>query len=553
MLTSERRWALVLGACVPLSLVPDLFLGNPSMSRLVWCVALGAAVAGSPWYPWDRLNRLPLGRILAGMVAVAVVVFGVFSVRKYAVYGDLLARDAAYYDQIFRHVLDGRGWTGSILAHHYHDPPLEGHWAIHFTPVAYLLLPFYALVPRLETLLVLRNAFVLLAAWPMFSLARRHLQPMAALQVTLAMLATPTLLYQPLNSFYFYGMALAPCLWVWWCHEQERPVWMLLPCAAMLMVREDMGIGVSALAGTASLDLLWKRWRARKEPEPGPWLPPWPYWVAFVTGGVWWVGISKFLMPRYGMASGAAIEDWYRGWGGTPGGVVRKFISDHEFIGRVFFNKTKLVYLLGLLRAGGVLAFLGLPVLVAAPYLVINLMVTRPEAATANINYHYSILIVAGIFMALPRVLAWLSGQGAEAVWRQRVLATFVLALSLSQITMVYSRAEVATLRGGPHVEALDGLVERIPDDAGSVAAPSCTLHRLTHHEMLLASDRPMGYTTTRMNWVILAETKGTYLQADWDDAQWTAYLDSFRKSPQYELVHQEAGYGLYRRVAPQE
>jgi hypothetical protein len=57
-----------------------------------------------------------------------------------------------------------------------------------------------------------------------------------------------------------------------------------------------------------------------------------------------------------------------------------------------------------------------------------------------------------------------------------------------------------------------------------------------------------MGYTTTRLPWVILAEGDGTYHEGDWSKAQWESYFDSFRKSPHYERVYSEGGYSVYRR-----
>lgn len=532
------RLAVVLGLAVPLAQIPDLFFGHPSPIRFAWAIALGLLPIVAAFAPTCWMRAWPWGRIGAACAVGAFVLFTLLSVRHYATYGDILARDTAYYDQIFRSAVDGTApWTGSILQALFHDPPLEAHWAIHFTPIAYLILPFYAVMPGIDTLLASRNLMLVVAAWPMYALAARRLGRESAFVVTVALFATPTMLHQPLNAFYFYVGAVAPFLWAWYFAEEGRAWAMIAACGALLMVREDMGIAVAALGLVASLDHA-RRKRVGGEASSGDIIVAGG--VLVLLGAVWWVGVSKFVMPAWGAATGAATMSWYSGW--SEHGL------DPAYAASVLLAPAKLSYAWHIVRSSGFLGVAALPALAGAPFAGINLLVTSEGAATATPTYHYSLLVVAALYAAVPRVIARLAGRGPMWRRRQLVWAGFVLAMSASAATLVFSAATVRSLAGTAEVEVFDRLVGQIPEDADSVAAPSRLLPRLTAHPRLFASDRPQGHEPVDVQWIILAEGDGTYHAADWPLARWEAYFDKFRKNTAYECVHTEDGYGVYRR-----
>jgi uncharacterized membrane protein len=532
-----------LGALIPIAMLPDHAIGEPSVLRAGLCVALMALCWAWAAVPIERLEARRWGPWLLGALAAYWALASGLSALKYAHFGDILARDAAYYDQIFRSAVLGDGvWRGSILQGLYHDPPLTAHWGVHVTPVAWLLWPIYWLWPRLEALLLARNALLLLSAWPMYLLARRRLGQLPSALVAAALLATPTLLYQPLNSFYFYPAAVAPFLFAWYFHEEDRPLGFVGACAALLLVREDMGIAVASLGALS----LWERWGLRE--ATWRWRLGAAARAAMAPVGIaWWLGMVTQVMPQHGAAAGAATLSWYAGWGGGAG----KILQEPGFLVAVLFSELKLNYLWQLLRSSGGLGALALPGALGLPYLAINLLVTRPQAATAQITYHYSLLIVAAMYLAVPRVLeAWTRDSPPMArLARQGALAMFVLAMSLSSLTLVFSRQELGVLWGGPEVALFERLLAQIPADGASVAAPSRMLPALTAaHPVLVASDKPMGYASIDMDWVLLGEGEGTYYPGDWSAAQWRGLFERFAADPRYELVLREGGYALYRR-----
>jgi uncharacterized membrane protein len=536
----SRPWRLAIGlaVAVPAAQLPDFLFGSPSPIRFVWAFVLGGLVLAAAAAPVSRLQALPWGRILAVAAAVAFLAYTALSIRHYATYGDILARDTAYYDQIFQSALEGSApWTGSILQALFHDPPLEGHWAIHFTPIAYLILPFYAVAPGVNTLLASRNLLLILAAWPMYLLAARRLGRESAFVLTLALFATPTMLHQPLNAFYFYVGAVAPFLWAWYFAEEGRLLGLVAACAALLLVREDMGIAVAALGGVAAFDHILRRRAGREAGSTDIIIAG---GVLVVVGAVWWVGVSRFVMPHWGSATGAATMSWYSGWS--------EHGADPAYALSVLFAPVKLSYVWQIARSSGFLGLAALPALAGAPYAGINVLVTSEGAATAAPTYHYSLLVVAGLYAAVPRVVGRLAGRGTA--WRQRqlTLAVFVFGMSASAATLVYSGDTLRSLRGGTEVALFDDLIERIPADAQSVAAPSRLLPGLTQHRLLYASDRPQGHEPVGVQWIILAEGEGTYHHGEWSAERWTAYLDQFRTNPDYERVHADGGYGVYRR-----
>lgn len=232
---------------------------------------------------------------------------------------------------------------------------------------------------------------------------------------------------------------------------------------------------------------------------------------------------------------------WYAGWS--------EHGADPAYAASVLFSPAKLSYAWQMVRSSGFVGLGGLPALLGAPYAGINVLVTSPGAATANPLYHYSLLVIAALYAAVPRALAKLAGSTPG--WRQRQLvwAGFVLAMSASAATLVFSGETLRSLRGTSEVKVFDHILTLIPEDDSSVAAPSRLLPELTHHTRLYASDRPQGHEPLDVQWIILAQGQGTYHPADWSQAQWDTYFDKFRKNPDYEKVYEDGGYAVYRIV----
>ena len=126
---------------------------------------------------------------------------------------------------------------------------LMSHFAVHLSPIYYVLLPFYMLFPSPLTLQIGQAAVLASGVIPVYLLCKQfRLSGKVSVLVTLLYA-----LYPALSTGCFYDLHencfLAPLLlWVFYCLEREKYGWMYLCAALTLMVKEDAAIYVALLA-----------------------------------------------------------------------------------------------------------------------------------------------------------------------------------------------------------------------------------------------------------------------------------------------------------------
>lgn len=117
---------------------------------------------------------------------------------------------------------------------------LLSHFAVHISPIFYLLLPFYLLSPSPVTLAVMQPAVIFSAVIPFYLLAKKlKISDNAVLFFTLSFV-----LYAPLSTGCFYDLHencfLVPLLmWVFYFFESEKTIPMFISVLLVLLVKED--------------------------------------------------------------------------------------------------------------------------------------------------------------------------------------------------------------------------------------------------------------------------------------------------------------------------
>ncbi|MCJ7719133.1 DUF2079 domain-containing protein [Candidatus Bathyarchaeota archaeon] len=168
------------------------------------------------------------------------VVFSYFTVLKYAVFQSY-AWDLGIFNQAFYTTLhDGRLF--------YYTPELfynlsGSYFAMHISPILFLVLPFYAICPSPATLLIMKSFVLALGALPLYLLAKELLGSNKAG----FMLAITYLLYAPLqgaNWFDFQQHMFLPFLFFSMCYFMVKRRWKLyfLTVPLTLMVEEHLPI-----------------------------------------------------------------------------------------------------------------------------------------------------------------------------------------------------------------------------------------------------------------------------------------------------------------------
>src|SRR5438132_10095971 len=100
--------------------------------------------------------------IVAAVALTYFVLYSVLSVLRHMTYHSF-GPDLGIFDQVFWNTTRGRFFesTMSLVQAQPHS-----YLGDHFSPVYLLLVPFYALIPRPETLLVIQTLFLALGVWP---------------------------------------------------------------------------------------------------------------------------------------------------------------------------------------------------------------------------------------------------------------------------------------------------------------------------------------------------------------------------------------------------
>jgi len=425
-----RRMALLLAPMMLVGLVPALLDKNGWQDPLEAVLAIAVFTL-----LFERLLRLSLEAIgdVSGhartfdalrrrqRVALAIVViaalfyaaymstFTVFAHRRFQTYNF----DLGQYDNVFWNALHGRPLVCSSLT------GLFTNWSSlssHADLGVFFFLPFYALYPHAETLLVLQSSILGLGAIPLYLFAVRRLPPWFA-----CTLAICYLLYAPMHGSNFYDFHFQPVaatfvLLTIWAVDAKRWVWLTISFIIALSCREDISVGLTVLG----LYLVLVRHRAKAG------------FVMALTGAVYFVVIRFFIMPKFGVGWFSDIyKDLYPKPNGpnSYSGVIQTLITNPAYVFRTLLTADKLKYFLQIVAP---LAFLPLRRAYLLPALApgaLFTLLTTGYGPTTDIAFQYSGHFTPYIFTASALALAAYTWQGkvkARAAVAALVVATFL-------------------------------------------------------------------------------------------------------------------------------
>ena len=226
------------------------------------------------------------GRLALAMVLLYVAVFGSLSlVRHWAFHSNAL--DLGVFDQVLWNTVHGR-FMESTLSLERCDP--HSFFLDHFSPALLVIVPFYAIVPRPETLIVVQTVALALGAWPIYSLARRFLERSDERLVWVAayVLSAP-LAWISFYDFHEITLAVAPLGFAVYFLATRRTVPLLLSLGASFLVKEELpllaiGFGLALIAQ--------RRWRIGV--------------LVTVASATWFLVTLKVIIPAF--AGGAPYQ-----------------------------------------------------------------------------------------------------------------------------------------------------------------------------------------------------------------------------------------------------
>jgi uncharacterized membrane protein len=341
-----------------------------------------------------------------GVGALYFVTYSTLAVLRHRSYHSL-GFDLGIFDQAFWNATQMRPFESTMSQALPVPHTLLGD---HFSPIFWLILPFYYAYPHPETLLVIQTFCLALGAWPVYLLARFKLdRGFGVAWVAVYFLFLPVA-YITLFDFHEIAFAVAPLGFALYFLEAGRKGWFLFSLAAAFLVKEE--IGLVGVAFAAYL-LLGKR--------------DWKLGLGLLAGSLAvFATIIQVVIPFF--ASGRSYPYFisrYGDLGGSPLAILRTLVTDPLRVLRAIFQVQKMFFLIGIFGPVlGLSAFAGWADILVLPTLGYLLLSNyRPEYEfTSQYPAPLVPLVIGTAILAVSRIPAP----------RRRALMAAVLVSSLA-------------------------------------------------------------------------------------------------------------------------
>src|SRR6266542_2387389 len=355
---------------------------------------------------------------LAGLVVVSSAAFyaiymsryTLFNHRRFGTYGF----DLGQFDHVFWSTLHGHPFRDAPLGLTHDWQELGNHAELSVI----FFLPFYAIRPNAETLLIIQACMLGLGAIPLYLFAARRLPRVYACTLTICYLLYPPLHGSNFYDFHFQPIAATFVLFTIYFVDTRR--WIAAAITFMIAVgcREDISVGLALLG----LYLVFVGYRARAG------------LVMAISGAAYFVVIRFYVMPRFGQNW---FSDMYKDLYPRPdgphsyAGVMLTLASNPSYVFQTLLTSDKLRYFLQITAP---IAFLPLRRGYLLPALVPGAMFTLLTTAyepTTDIGFQYSGHFTPYVFAASAVMLSVYRSHPDSAFKLRAALAALVVATLL--------------------------------------------------------------------------------------------------------------------------
>jgi len=417
-------------------------------------------------------------------IAIYIVIFGVVtSLRHYNF--QTQAWDLGIFDQVVWNISRGNGMSTTLEF-------VQNHFAVHMSPILFLLAPGYLVFPSPYFLLILQTIALALGAWPLYLLAKKVLFVKSStsdkipLAITTAYLLYPSLHW--VNWFDFHPIAFLVPAFLAAFYFAEKRRWGLMSLFLILAASaQEDAVLVVAFFG---IYLIFKKeWKIGL--------------TIFLLSILYFLLSIKFIMPYFG--GGLLRIDRYAQLGGSFSEIAKNFFIHPSLFISTIFQWQKLIYLFWLFLP---VAFLPLLAprewILLIPGIAQNLLTNyAPQFASA---YQYDSALIAGIFIAaiygLKKAIGLFAGFAAAtpraptALRRSREeskktngflvigLATIVLLAFFIRSPISPFNFPAELFKKSEQTYAFQKMIERVPENA-SVAAHTQIVPHLSQREKI--------------------------------------------------------------------
>jgi uncharacterized membrane protein len=402
--------------------------------------------------------------------------------------------------------------------------------AAHVDPILAVFGPLWWIWPSPDLLLVTQALAVATGAWPVFLLARKHLESSrAALGFALAYLLYPATGWLTLNEFHPVALATPLLLFAFWYLDNDRLLPFALFAVAAAACKEEIGLVVAGFG-------LWYALAKRRRVEG----------AAIAVLGVAWSAIAiAVVIPHFHTAGESDFYGRYSEVGGSAAGIVKTTFTDPLRILDAAFSTRDLHYLLELVAPLAALCLLAPLVLIAAvPELAINLL--SATQTQTSIHFHYT----AGLIP--PLVIAAVLGAKRLNRWTAPVAIAVVVAALLGNYRLGPitgwrhvpggSRFQATAARVTDHDRIAARALRLIPKTAVVSATNTLGAH-------LSARRRVLSFPFVQdATWIAADETQPGYADR-YAPLPTAIQLAALRRNPDWRLIFEQDGVLVFNRA----
>lgn len=396
---------------------------------------------------------------------------------------------------------------------------LMSHFGVHFSPIFYLLLPFYMIVPRPETLLVLQALFVAGGVFAVVLICKRlKLSTNISIAFVFIYLFFPSLANGCLYDFHENKFLTVLIMWTLYFVISKKTIPTFIFAGLTLMVKEDAAIYIIAIALYILL--------AQKERLKG---------LALLIIGIIYFIIATNIVSSLGDGIMISRLDNYIPTGESGFLAVAKtcFFNFGYFLSQIF-TQDKILFMLWMFLPLCFAPFMGEKksvLLLLVPMLVIDLMSNWKYQYDINYQYTFGVAALL-VFMSI------LAMENMKPVNRRVVVLMSCAMCCVMSCSLFVSRSQTY-LSNNTMMKSTttnyNNLIQTIPKDASVTADNNYIPHMYDFTDLYMY---PNYYAASKQTDYLLVSA--TNVSSNSDDLK-TFMGDS------YELIGSAGNMQLYK------
>lgn len=458
--------------------------------------------------------------ITALLAALAAGFMGYITVARYLSY-QTYNFDFGLFSQMYHHMREA--FTPMVTSER---DRLLNHFAVHFSPIFYILLPFYYILPSPVTLLVGQAVLLASGVIPLLLLGKRFkLSNTVLLLLAVVYAFSPAILRGTLHYYFHENKFLLPLLlWLFYFTETKKPVPTALFALLVLFVKEDAPVYVACFGLYMILSTKNVKWG-----------------IIMLGGAMAYFLCVTELMKQYGLGISSYRYDNYM-YDGSDSlvTVIKAVLLNPIYALSESFQQDKMAFFFQMLAP---LCFLPLMIqrpanlILLIPPLLLTMMSSYPHQSNTLHQYTYG----PNAFLFY---LALLNAAALTPAVRKRValvaaMSSVIFFSSLVAPTLPSTARSYAEQR--PVTQTIRAALDTVPDDA-SVAASTRFIANLSRRDTLYE----LGRTEQTAEYVVIDLRPGHYNEEQ-------EAIETFHEAGYEQLLLEEDIIAIFRDTTYQE